>query len=94
MITETQHDGLIDKSKIPNVFGVIIVLFVSHKRAFIIDINEIDRLIQSGKKSINIKKIDSWGLNYSEIQTIPNNRKKLLDYTGELDDHIDKLKVE
>lgn len=94
MITETQHDGLIDKSKIHNVFGVVIVLFVSYKRAFMIDINEIERLIQSGKKSINIKKINSWGLKYSEISTIPNNRKKMLDYTGEIEDHISCLKVE
>lgn len=94
MITETQHDGLIDKSKIHNVFGVVIVLFVSYKRAFMIDINEIERLLQSGKKSINIKKIDSWGLKYSEISTIPNNRKKMLDYTGEIEDHISCLKVE
>lgn len=94
MITETQHDGLMEKSKINNVFGVVIVLFVSYKRAFIIDINEIERLIQSGKKSINIKKINSWGLKYSEISTIPNNRKKMLDYTGEIEDHISCLKVE
>lgn len=92
-ITETQHDGLLDKSRIHNVFGVVIVLFVSYKRAFIIDINEIDRLIQSGKKSINIKKIDSWGLKYSEIPTIPNNRKKMLDYTGEIEDHVSCLQV-
>lgn len=94
MITDTQHDGLMAKSKINNVFGVVIVLFVSYKRAFIIDINEIERLCQSGKKSINIKEIDCWGLKYSEISTIPNNRKKMLDYTGELEDHISCLKVE
>ena len=77
------------------VFAGVIVLFATYQRAFIIDIREIDKYQkETGKKSINIKKIDSWSLNYSEIQTIPNNRKKLLDYTGELDDHIDKLKVE
>ena len=83
MLTPTQHDGLLKKSKIPNVYGVVIVLFAHHQRAFIIDINEIKRLEDMGRKSLNIKKIDSWGITYTEIQTIPNNRKTYLDYTGE-----------
>ena len=40
----------------------------------------------SGKKSINIDKIDKWDFNYGEIPTIPNNRKKLLDYSGEIEE--------
>ena len=82
MISEYQYDNLLKKSKIDHVHGVIIVLFASYQRAFIIDINEIDRLSKSGKKSLNIKKIDKWQLKYKEIQTIPS-RKQLLDYTGE-----------
>lgn len=77
-----QFGGLISKSKIDHVYGVIILLFTSYQRAFIIDINEIDRLNQSGRKSLNIKKIDSWGIKYREIETIPS-RKKLLDYRGD-----------
>ena len=76
-----QYGGLLEKSKIDHVHGVIILLFLSYQRAFIIDINEIERLSQSGKKSLNIKKIDSWGIRYHEIETIPS-RKKLLEYTG------------
>lgn len=83
MLSSTQHDGLLEKSKISNVYGVVIVLFAHHQRAFIIDINEIKRLEDSGKKSINIKKIDNWDITYTEIQTIPNSRKTFLDYTGE-----------
>lgn len=83
MITETQRDGLLSKSKIHNVFGIIVILFASHQRAFILDINDIKQLQANGKKSINIKKIDTWGIKYQEIQTIPNKRKTLLDYTGE-----------
>lgn len=95
MISETQYKGLMEMAPVRGVFAGVVVLFASYKRAFIIDIREIDKYQkETGKKSINIKKIASWSLNYSEIQTIPNNRKKLLDYTGELDDHIDKLKVE
>lgn len=88
MITEIQHDGLLKKSKIKNVFGVVIVLFATYKRAFVIDIREIKRLEDAGKKSLNIKKIDRWELKYHEILTIPNNRKKLLDYTGEIEDYL------
>lgn len=84
MLTETQHDGLLEKSAIANVFGVVIVLFATYKRAFIIDIREIKRLEDAGKKSLNIKKIDKWGISYHEISTVPNNRKHLLDYQGEL----------
>lgn len=85
MITDTQYEGLLNKSKICNVFGVVIILFASYKRAFMLDIREIDKLIASGKKSINIKKIDKWPTSlYKEIATVPNNRKDLLDYTGDI----------
>lgn len=82
MITDYQYKNLLQKSKIQNVYGVIIVLFAAEQRAFIIDINQIDKLKSIGKKSINIKKIDNWEIKYIEIQTIPS-RKVLLDYTGE-----------
>lgn len=84
MLTDTQYKGLLNKSKIDHVYGVVIVLFVSYKRTFLFDINQIDLLRQKNKKSLNIKKINSWNIKYSEIQTIPNGRKSLLDYTGDL----------
>lgn len=84
MLTETQHNGLLEKSKISNVWGLVIVLFASYKRAFILDIRDIKELEDSGKKSLNIKKISKWTIPFIEIETVPNNRKKLLDYTGEL----------
>lgn len=80
MISETQYNGLTSKSKIKDVKGIVIVLFASYKRAFILDINDIDDLIKSNKHSLNIKKIDKWSIPYLEIKTIPNNRKQLLDY--------------
>lgn len=83
MLTETQYDGLLQKSKIEGVDGVVIVLFASYKRAFWISIQEIDKLNNLGKKSLNIKKIDTWGISYHEIKTLNNNRKKLLDYDKE-----------
>lgn len=88
MITETQHEGLLNKSIIHNVFGFIIVLFASYKRAFVLRIEDIDKLEQQGVKSLNIKKIDKWPIRYKEIRTIPSNRKKHLDYDGELEEYI------
>ena len=93
MITDTQYAGLMKMSGIKGIHAVVIVLFASYQRAFIVDIREIDRYkLETGKKSLNIKKIDQWDFNYSEIKTIPNNRKKLLDYTGELEDHLEFIK--
>ena len=83
MLTEIQYNGLLDKSKIEGVDGIVIVLFATYKRAFWISIQELEKLKQSGKKSLNITKIDKWPINYHEIKTIPNNRKKLLDYDKE-----------
>ena len=83
MLTQTQHDGLLAKSNISNVFGTVIVLFASYKRAFIFDIRHIAKLESEGIKSLNIKKIDKWVIPYQEIQTVPS-RKQLLDYTGDL----------
>lgn len=88
MITETQHEGLLNKSAIQNVFGLIIVLFASYKRTFVLRIEDIDQLEKQGTKSLNIKKIDKWPIRYKEIRTIPNNRKKHLDYDGELEEYI------
>lgn len=83
MLTEHQHDKLLEKSQIKGVHGVVIVLFATYQRAFVIDINEIKKLEDTDKHSLNINKIDKWEIEYVEIETIPNKRKKLLDYTGD-----------
>ena len=88
MIQPHQREGLLKKSAIPGCYGWVIVLFASYKRAFKLDIRDIVALEDKGKKSINILKLDKWDIPYKEIQTIPNNRKQLLDYTGELEDLI------
>ena len=82
-----QYGGLLMKSKIENVYGVVVILFVSQERAFIIVINEIERLTQSGQKSLNINDIESSGIRYKEIKKVVNNRKKYLkfDYVGEFE---------
>lgn len=85
-ISEFQFEGLMKKASIPGCYGWVIVLFALHKRAFKFDIRDIKESIDSGKKSVNIKKIDRWTIPYKEISTIPNSRKVYLDYVGELDD--------
>ena len=82
-ITDNQRTKLFEKSQIKHVFGLVIVLFATYKRAFIIDIRDIKKLEDSGKKSININKIDKWNIPYYEIPTVPS-RKNLLDYKGDL----------
>ena len=81
-----QYDGLLKKSKIAGCYGWVIVLFASYKRAFKFDIRDIEKLKLKDIKSLNISKIADWPIEYKELKTIPNNRKKLLDYTGELED--------
>jgi len=83
MISQYQSDNLFLKSQINNVYGLVIVLFATYKRAFILDIRDIKEAVDHDIKSINIKKIDKWTIRYKEIETIPNNRKQLLDYTGD-----------
>ena len=80
MITDYQRQGMIEKSKIDHVHSYVIVLFASYQRAFLLDINDIQKEIDAGRKSINIKKIDSWQIPYIEIRTLFNTRKELLDY--------------
>lgn len=91
MISDIQRNGLSSKNKIDNCFGLVIILFASYKRAFILNIDDIINLVENGTKSINIKKIDKWTIRYIEIPTIDNNRKKLLDYEGDIVDLVNKL---
>ena len=90
LITPYQYENLLIKSKIDHVYGLVIILFISYKRAFIIDINSIKYLKDSGRKSLNIQKIEKWGIPYSEIPTI-SSRKQLLEYTGDIEYLVSKL---
>lgn len=87
-LTDVQRIGLKNKSKIEGCYGLVVVLFVEYKRAFIVNIKDITDDTPEANltvKSINIKKIDKWEIPYWEIQTIPS-RKQLLEYTGDLPD--------
>jgi len=95
-LTDTQRNGLRLKAEIPGCFGLVVVLFVEYKRAFIFNIKDIadidpdkdkkaDNKTYLKLKSVNIKKIDKWDIPYWEIETIPS-RKQILEYTGDLPD--------
>lgn len=86
MLSDTQYEGLLEKSKIDHVFGIVIVLFATYQRAFILDIRDIAKHKENSQKSLNIKKIDKWPdyIQYFEIATVPNKRKFYLDYIGDL----------
>lgn len=94
MITDTQREGLLKKSRIPFVRGIVIVLFASYKRAFMIDIRSIVKSIESGNKSVNINRLNKSQVKMSEIRTIQNNRKTYLDYEGDIEDYFQKCKFE
>lgn len=87
MITEYQWTNLLSRSKIDGVYGLVIVLFATPQRAFILDIQDLDAAKQAGIKSLNITKITKWKVPYKEIQTVPS-RKQLLDYTGDIEDYF------
>ena len=83
MLTQYQYDGMCEKSLIEGVTCYVVVLFVTYKRAFLIDIRDIKYLRDNTKtRSLNIKKIAKWPCKYLEIKTILS-RKQLLDYTHE-----------
>lgn len=87
MVTEYQWTNLLSRSKIDGVYGLVIVLFATHQRAFILDIQDLEAAKQAGIKSLNIIKIAKWKVPYKEIQTVPS-RKQLLDYTGDIEDYF------
>ena len=82
-ISDVQYNGLLQKSKIENCFGLVFVLFTAHQRCFIYRIEDIDKLQQSGKKSVNVTKVDKWTIPYVEVPAVPS-KKLMLDYTGDL----------
>lgn len=87
MIRQNQMDALCKVAPIKGCYGLVIVLFTTYKRTFRFNAVDIKTLDDSGQKSLNIKKINKWPIEYKELQTIPS-RKELLDYTGEIESLI------
>ncbi len=89
-LTTIQKNGLYKKSKIDNVYGLIIILFATYQRTFILNIEDVVDSLSNNIKSINIKKIDKWKIPYVEIKTLPS-RKQLLEYSGDLVEYVSLL---
>ena len=94
MITEHQRKNLLKKSKIDNVFGVVIVLFATQRRAFVFQIEDIQKEMDEKRMSVNIDRIKNWKIPYVEIRTEPNPRKELPDYVGEIEEYMLDLNQE
>lgn len=92
MITEYQRTEMFKRSKIFGVRSIVVFLYATYKRAFILDIRDIQHQLDDpkGVKSLNIKKITKWSVPYVEIPTTPS-RKELLDYTGDLEELTSQL---
>lgn len=102
MLSDTQYAGLLRKSNIDSVYGLVIVLFGTYKRAFILDIRDIDSLSHRKveefnheydgitTQSLNIKKLEKWLIPTIEIPTI-KSRKLLLDYSGDFQSLVQEL---
>ena len=91
-LSDTQRNGLRVKSEIPGVYGLVVVLFITYKRAFVFDIRDIADLVSAEMavlkiKSVNVNRIDQWNIPYKEIRTIPS-RKQLWDYIGEIEEYL------
>lgn len=92
MVTEYQRTEMFKRSKIFGVRSIVVFLYATYKRAFILDIRDIQHQLDDpkGAKSLNIKKVEKWPIPYVEIPTI-QSRKQLLDYTGDFEELVAQL---
>ena len=71
----TQYNKLVTKVGIPGVRAGVIIWFIDHDRVIYVPINTITQLINDGKKSVNINKIEAEGY---RIINIPSIKKRVL----------------
>lgn len=76
-LTNKQRDGLFLKSKIPGAYGFVIVLFQSHRRAFVFNIQDLTELIdtESSLSELNKKLNKSETITQLKIKSL--NIKKI-----------------
>ena len=70
----TQYNKLVTKVGIPGVRVGVIIWFIDHDRVIYVPINTITQLINDGKKSVNINKIEAEGY---RIINIPSIKKRV-----------------
>jgi len=67
-ISEIQFEGMLEKSKIFEVRGGVLIWFVDYKKLYYADIRVIDKLKLEGEKSIKFKTIHNYDV--TEIKCI------------------------
>ena len=70
----TQYTKLVGKVGIPGVRVGVIIWFIDHDRVIYVPISTITQLINDGKKSVNINKIEAEGY---RIINIPSIKKRV-----------------
>lgn len=88
-LSEYQRTKMLEKSEIEGVRSIVIVLYATHKRAFMFHVSDIQNALDNGTKSLNITKQSKWSVPYVEIDTVFSSRKELLDYTGDFQEKIE-----
>lgn len=66
-ITENQWNGLLVRSKLMGVMSAIIIQYREAKEGYLVPISELEKIKNSGKKSINIEEARKVGMNVGLI---------------------------
>lgn len=80
-ISEKQWNGMLDKSKLFGIIAGVCVWYISYDETYFVPIQELARLKQEGKKSLNIKDIND-NLYYFAITG--NKKRKYTDYDTDI----------
>ena len=59
---------------IPGIYRGIIIWFIEHGRVLYVPVKTIEKMLEDGKKSVNIRTIDNDGYEYIDI---PSKKKRL-----------------
>ena len=81
-ITETQWNGLLEKSKIEGVFAGVICWWVNYDVTLFIPIQTLEDERRIGKKSIRYDSLDIW-VNYESIEIKGKKKRVFFEYDME-----------
>jgi recombination protein U len=77
-ISDFQWHGLSEKAKIPGVIAGVLVWFIDHNCTFFVSINELNKSLSAGNKSLNINNIFSEpDMSKSQLILIVGKKKRL-----------------
>lgn len=89
MITKGQWEGLTEKSKLDGIVAGFLIWYISHDKTIFITIQELTKLKNLNKKSLNIKDIIDNKVKYIEVKGI----KKRILYDYDMRDFLYKVEV-